>query len=118
MDDKTIEQLLKFVEEAAKESDLKKRKSPPKTFLDNSSPIISKFIEEFRLTAGPYKVKNYVLSYLYKEVFVPKYSEMMRLKERHFFQLLSKRLPKGRYNATRYYLLNHPFKDEHEKAKK
>ena len=117
MDDKTVEQLLKLIEEAAKESELKKS-NPPKQLNPDASPIISKFINEFDLTAGPYKVKNYVLRYLYNEVFVPKYSQMMRLKERHFFQLLSKRLPKGRYNATRYYMLNHPFKDEHEKARK
>lgn len=117
MDEKELQKLLDLVEEAARERSKKNTPhTPPKKDVD-FSPVISKFISEFDLTAGPYKVKNSVLRYLYKEVFIPKFPLIMRLKDRHFFQLLAQRLPKGKYDSTRYYLLNHPFKEEHEKIK-
>jgi hypothetical protein len=117
MDEKELQKLLDLVEEAARGKAKNTPHTPPKKRPD-FSPVISKFIEEFDLTAGPYKVKNSVLRYLYKDVFLPKFPLIMRLKDRHFFQLLAQRLPKGKYDSTRYYLLNHPFKEEHEMCKK
>lgn len=91
---KSIEELLKLIEEKPENSKKKKE--------DNKNVI--EFINEFQIESGTQAIPNYLIFYIYRTLW--RVDEVRKkAKKITFFQTFSKHFPAYRKNHQRYYLL-------------
>jgi hypothetical protein len=91
---KSIEELLKLIEEKPK---AKKVKSDNKDVMD--------FISEMNIKSGTKNVPNYLIFYIYRCVWKPDNSKR-KAKKITFFQTFGKHFPDYRKNKQRFYMLD------------
>lgn len=91
---KTIEELLKLVNERPKTE--RKKKEDHKDVLD--------FISELSIESGVQAVPNYLIFYIYRCLWKPENSKR-KAKKITFFQTFGKHFPDYRKNKQRYYML-------------
>lgn len=92
---KSIEELLKIIEEKPKTG--KKQKADNKDVLD--------FITELDIKSGLKAIPNYLIFYIYRCVWHPN-NQKRKAKKITFFQTFSRHFPSYRKNDQRYYMLN------------
>jgi hypothetical protein len=90
---KSIEELLKLIEEKPK---ARKVKSDNKDVMD--------FISQMNIKSGSRVVPNYLIFYIYRCVWCPENAKR-KAKKITFFQTFSKHFPDYRKNKQRYYML-------------
>lgn len=91
---KSIEELLKLIEEKPKSS--KRQREDNKNVLE--------FIEDLKMESGTCAVPNYLIFYIYRCIWKPNENKR-KVKKITFFQTFGKKLPSFRRNYQRYYML-------------
>jgi hypothetical protein len=91
---KSIEELLKLIEEKPKSG--KKPRQDSRDVLD--------FINDLRIESGVEAVPNYLIFFIYRSIWKPDQSKK-KAKKITFFQTFGKHFPDYRKNSQRYYML-------------
>jgi hypothetical protein len=91
---KSIEELLKLIEEKPKSG--KKPRQDSRDVLD--------FINDLRIESGVQAVPNYLIFFIYRSIWKPDQSKK-KAKKITFFQTFGKHFPDYRKNSQRYYML-------------
>jgi len=91
---KSIEELLKLIEEKPKSG--KKPRQDSRDVLD--------FINDLKIESGVEAVPNYLIFFIYRSVWKPDQSKK-KAKKITFFQTFGKHFPDYRKNSQRYYML-------------
>jgi hypothetical protein len=103
---KSIEELLKLVQSRATTG----RKAPS----ENKSTL--QFIEELGIEAGTHAVPNYLIFYVYRQIW--KVEGRDKAKKITFFQTFGKHLPDYRHGNQRFYMIKEGIFDVNEEVLK